>query len=51
MELSSAARPIHALQLIDKHGPFNTPNGNRQTNRVRLQLVNGQTTASPLALL
>jgi hypothetical protein len=39
MELSSAARPIHALQLIDKHGPFNTPNGNRQTKRVRLHFA------------
>ena len=39
MELSPAARPIHALQLIHKHGPFNTPNGDRQSKRVRLHLA------------
>jgi len=39
MELSPAARPIHALQLIHKHGPFNTADGDRQSKRVRLYLA------------
>ena len=39
MEFSPAAGPIHALQLIHKHGPFNTHNGDRQTKRVRLHLA------------
>ena len=36
MEFCSAARPIHALQLIHKHGPCNASNGDRQSKRVRL---------------
>ena len=39
MKLRPAALPIHALQLIDKHGPFHTPNGDRQSEGVRFDLA------------
>ena len=52
MKLRPAALPIHALQLIHKHGPFHTPNGDRQSKGVGFTLlVKGQTTAKPLARL
>ena len=39
MKLRPASRPIHALQLIDKHGSFHASNGNRQCEGVRFDLA------------
>jgi hypothetical protein len=54
MKLSPAASPIHALQLIDKHGPFHASNGDRQREWIWLDLAgqgtnHGQTAGAVVA--
>ena len=39
MKLRPAPRPIHTLQLIDKHSSFHATNGDRQAEGVRFDLA------------
>ena len=52
MKLRSATLPIHALQLIDKHGPFHASNMDRQGEGVGFDLAgqgkNDRQTAGPV---